>query len=83
MRSRSGRKGAAEGAECFLAVKEADVLGLRGGKPTDGPGEMHEVRLARGEERMHPALCGQMISLFGVAGAARRHDVRPVVVTTA
>jgi hypothetical protein len=43
---------------------------------------MDEVRLVWWHHRMHSALLRQMISLAGIARAARGHHVGPVVVTS-
>ena len=72
-----------EGPQGFLAVEEADVLGLRGREAPDRPGQVDEVRLARRRERMHAALLGEVVALPRIAGAARRHHVGPLVVTAA
>ncbi len=65
--------------EDFGAVEGSDVLGLDWRKPTNRPTQMHEVRLDRVGERVHSNLFGELIPLPRVAGAARRHDVAPVV----
>src|SRR4051812_8191524 len=43
---------------------------------------MYKVRLMRWNQRVHTALLRQMISLAGIAGAARGHHVGPVVVAS-
>src|SRR6185369_8300743 len=80
-RSRLDRS--AQSPKRFLAVKQLDVLGLSGGEAAHGPGEMHEMRLARGHQRVHAALLGQVVALPRIARAARGHHVGPVVVTPA
>ena len=52
-------------------------------EPAHRPREMHEVRLARGVQRVHAALLGQVIPLPRVAGAAGGHHVGPLVVAAA
>ena len=63
-------------------VEGADVLGLNWRQPTDGPAEVHEVRLDGMGHRMHPDLFGQSVALPRVTGAARGHDIAPVVGAT-
>src|SRR5688572_136740 len=65
--------------EHLIAVKRLDVPRLDRRETPHRPREVHEVRFDRVRERMHPDLLGQAIPLAGVAGAARRDDVRPVV----
>src|SRR4051812_37053947 len=65
--------------EHFAAVERLDVASLRRRETAHRPAEMHEVRLDRMRERMHPDLFWEAIALAGVAGAARGHDVRPLV----
>ena len=68
--------------ENFGAVEGSDVLGLNWREPTNRPAQMHEVWLDGVRERMHSNLFGELVPLPRVAGAARRHDVAPVVRTT-
>src|SRR3954465_15770970 len=63
----------------LAAVEGADVARLRRREPTYRPAEVHEVRLHRMRERMHPDLVRKSVTLARVAGAARRDDVRPLV----
>src|SRR4051812_22929090 len=67
----------------LVAVERADVAGLRRGQATDGPAEMHEVRLDRMRQRMHSDLFRQAIALSRITGAASGDDVVPVVRTAA
>ena len=67
------------GMQDVAAVERADVVRLRLRETAHGPPEMHEVRLDRMRQRMHPDLVRQAIALARVAGRARRDDVRPVV----
>src|SRR5690242_18836884 len=62
-----------------IAVEGANVarLGLR--EAADRPREMHEMRLDRMGERMHPDLLRESVALARVAGRAGGNDVRPVV----
>ena len=50
-----------------VAVESPDVLRLRLREPADGPGQMHEVRLDRMRERMHPDFVRQPVALARVA----------------
>ena len=68
--------------EDFSTVEGSDVLGLDWRESTHGPTQMHKVRLDGVRERMHSDLFGELVPLPRVAGAARRHDVAPVVRTT-
>jgi len=43
---------------------------------------VYEVGLVRGYQRVHPALVGEMVAFSGVARAARRDDVGPVVIAS-
>src|SRR5688572_9973779 len=61
----------------LVAVERANVARLHGRQSTHRPGEMHEVRLDGVRQRMHADLLGEPVALAGVAGAARRDDVRP------
>src|SRR5256884_10011453 len=68
-----------ERRQYLAAVEQPDVLGLDRGEAADRPGEVHEVRLHRRPQRMHPGLFRQEVALAGVAGAARRQHVGPRV----
>src|SRR5688500_2088375 len=72
-------RSAAEGPERSLAVEETDVLRLGCGEAPHGPGEMHEVRLVRRHQRMHPALGRQAVAFPRIAAAAAGHPDRPLV----
>src|SRR5215218_3133172 len=61
------------------AVEQADVAGLRGREATNRPAQVHEMRLDRVRHRVHSDLARQSVRLARVTGAARRHDVAPVV----
>ena len=63
----------------LAAVERADVARLRRRESPDGPAEMHEVRLDRVRQRVHPDLLGKAIALARVARAAGGDDVRPLV----
>src|SRR5690348_3222933 len=73
----------AQSPKRFLAVKQLDVLGLSRRKAPHRPREVDEMRLARGHQRVHAALFGQVVALPGIAGAAGGHHVGPLVVATA
>src|SRR2546422_1765682 len=60
-------------------VERADVLRLDRREATDRPREMHEVRLERGPQRVHPRLLGQEVALACVAAGAGGEHVRPGV----
>jgi hypothetical protein len=68
--------------EDFGTVEGSDVFGLDWREPTNRPAQMHEVRFDGVRERMHSNLFGELVPFPSVAGAARRHDVAPVVRTT-
>src|SRR2546429_7701533 len=59
-----------ERRQYLAAVEQPDVLGLDRREATDGPGEVHEVRLHRRPQRMHPGLFRQEVALARVARAA-------------
>ena len=63
----------------FASVERADIVRLRRRKAAHGPAQMHEVRLDRMRQRMHPDLFRQAVAFARVAGAARGDDVRPIV----
>ena len=67
----------------LFTVEDPDVLRLGRRQTTDRPAQMHEVRLDRWMQRVHPDLAWQVVRLPGVAGAAGGYDVRPVVHTAA
>src|SRR5690349_13587730 len=55
----------------LITVEGADVTRLNRGQAPNRPAEVHEVRLDRMRQGMHPDLLGQAIALPRVAGAAR------------
>src|SRR4051794_22380426 len=63
----------------LVAIERANVAGLRRGQATDGPAEMHEMRLGWMRQRMHSDLFRQAIALSGITRAASGDDVVPVV----
>ena len=63
----------------LITVERPDVARLNRRETAHCPREMHEMRLDRIRERVHPDLCGQSIPLARVARTARRGDVGPVV----
>jgi len=65
--------------EYLAPIKRLDVPRLRGRETSHGPAEMHEVRLDRVRERVHPDFLWKPVSFARVARAARGDDVRPVV----
>src|SRR5436190_17675862 len=66
----------------LIAIERADVACLNRREPTNGPAEMHEMRLDGMRQRMHPDLLRKTIALPRVAGTARSDDVGPVVRST-
>ena len=67
----------------LLTVEHPDVLRLSRRKLSHRPRQVNEMRLHRRMHRMHSNLAGQTVSLPRIAGAARSHDVRPLVVSAA
>src|SRR5690348_4592935 len=65
--------------ENLVAVKRSNVARLCRRQPPYRPAEMHEVRLDRMGERMHPDLLRQAIAFPRVARAASGDHVVPVV----
>jgi len=63
----------------LAAVERLDVPRLRRRETPNRPAEMHEVRLHRMRERVHPDLLWKPVSFARVARTARGDDVRPVV----
>src|SRR5678810_681208 len=60
-------------------VERLDVTRLCWRQTSNGPAQVHKVRLDRVSERVHPDLFGETVALACIAGAARGDDVRPVV----
>ena len=65
--------------EGLFAVEDPDVLCLRRRQSPDGPAQVDEVRLDWRVHRMHSDLVRQVVRFPGVAGAAGRDDVGPIV----
>ena len=63
----------------FATVERLDVARLRRRESPNSPAQVHEVRLDRMRERVHPDLFRKPVALARVARAARGDDVRPVV----
>jgi hypothetical protein len=61
-----------EVVEYLAPIKRLDVPRLRGRETSHGPAEMHEVRLDRVRERVHPDFLWKPVSFARVARAARR-----------
>src|SRR2546425_1400533 len=68
-----------EGRQHLAAVEQPNVLGLDRRQAAHRPGEMHEVRLERRPQRMHPGFLRQQIALPSVTATARRQHVGPAV----
>lgn len=67
----------------LIAIEHLDVVTLRRREAAHRPAEMDEVRLDRRVHRVHSNLARQAVGLAGVAWAAGRYDVRPIVAATA
>src|SRR5665213_1339548 len=63
----------------LAAVERLDVARLRRRESPHGPAQVNEMRLDGMRERMHSDLFGQPIAFARVTGAARRHDVGPLI----
>ena len=72
-----------EMVQCLFAVEQSDVSRLRRRQSSDCPAQVNEMRLDGRVERMHSDFTRKAVRFARIARAARSHNVRPLVRSTA